>query len=177
MAGTSSQNRVLTAKIPLACDREKSYGEHQSHQGQLGAEVQPNLPPAAEIKEPGSWFGQEFVFVNDRGNRDPTFVATFIHAHHFAFAPYPNAFGQSDLRGKSEGKFNVRSSGNCRVHKETYAAGAHIARLRSLFLHSTLGIGHRNGQPQCEAAGCPLIILFGLGHEPSSKACKAWRFA
>src|SRR5580692_11224078 len=46
----------------------------------------------------GSWFRQEFVFVNDRGTRALTFVAAIVHAHPFAFAPYPNAFGQSDFR-------------------------------------------------------------------------------
>src|SRR5580658_9778890 len=53
MAGTSSQNRVLTPTIPPACDREKSSGEHQSHQGRLVGEAQPNLAPAAGDQETG----------------------------------------------------------------------------------------------------------------------------
>src|SRR5579864_1671073 len=128
-----------------------------------------SVVPGATTKRPSSRLGQKLVFVNHGGNCNPTLGIAVLYSHDLTFAPHSDAFGQRDFRGESEGKFNSCTGGNRRVHEEADAAGANVPGLRGLFPHTILGVANRHGQPQREAAGCPLILL-GLSHESSGQA-------
>src|SRR5208283_1824602 len=132
----------------------------------------PKTSPGGRVEtteQSNSRFGKEFVFVDDRSHCNSAFGVARFHAYDFAFASYPDAFGQSNLRRECKGKFDGRPSRNRRVNEETDTAGAYVSRLRVLFPHTIFGVANRNGQPQCKPASCPLILL-GLSHESSGQA-------
>ena len=61
MAGTSSQNRVLNPTIPLACNREKCPGKHESHQD-LALSV--NRDGTVNVGEAAKEVGAKLVFLS-----------------------------------------------------------------------------------------------------------------
>src|SRR5207302_7710669 len=119
---------------------------------------------------------QEFVLIDDGGDGHLAIRRAIIQTDHSSLTSDPDAFGQRNLRRKSQRKLNRRAARNGRIHIEGNASGADIAGLRGFLLGSVVGIGHSDGQAQRKTSGRPLLLL-GLSHENASESLfsMAWR--